>query len=84
MKISSVITSSPVKASVRVATTSAGTLATSFEAGDSVDGVTLAAGDRILIKDQSTAAENGIYIVGTSGEPTRAPDFDKPWKIGLS
>lgn len=59
---------------VRVATVSAGTLASSFEAGDTVDGVTLAAGDRILIKDQVAGAENGIYIVEASGSPTRASD----------
>lgn len=64
------------KAAVRVATTGAGTLATSFENGDSIDGVTLVTGDRILIKDQSTASENGIYVVNASGAPTRATDFD--------
>ena len=64
------------KDSVRVATTGAGTLATSFENGDTVDGVVLATGDRILIKDQATAAENGIYTVNASGAPTRASDFD--------
>jgi hypothetical protein len=64
------------KASVRVATTTAGTLATSFENGDTVDGVTLATGDRILIKDQSSGAENGIYTINASGAPTRAVDAD--------
>lgn len=43
--------------------------------------VTLVAGDRVLIKDQSTASQNGIYVVGTvvSGPVaplTRATDFD--------
>lgn len=64
------------KAAVRVATTTAGTLASSFENGDSVDGVTLATGDRILIKDQAAPEENGIYVVNASGAPTRATDFD--------
>jgi hypothetical protein len=63
-------------APVRVATTTAGTLATSFENGDTVDGVTLATGDRILIKDQSTASENGVYVVAASGAPSRASDAD--------
>jgi hypothetical protein len=62
------------KQAVRVATTAAGTLASSFENSDTVDGVTLATGDRILIKDQSTASENGIYTVNASGAPTRAND----------
>lgn len=64
------------KDSVRVATTTAGTLATSFENGDTVDGVTLATGNRILLKDQSTGSENGIYVVAASGAPTRATDAD--------
>ncbi len=64
------------KGSVRVATTVAGTLATSFENGDSVDGIVLATGDRILIKDQSSQAENGIYTVNASGAPTRSTDMN--------
>lgn len=64
------------KASVRAATTAAGTLATSFENTDVIDGVTLATGDRILIKDQAAGAENGIYTVNASGAPTRATDAD--------
>lgn len=55
-----------------VATTTAGTLATDFENGDSVDGVTLVTGMRALIKDQSSVSENGIYIVQASGAPVRA------------
>ena len=42
------------KEAVRAATTVAGTLASSFEAADVIDGVTLVAGDRILIKNQAT------------------------------
>lgn len=64
------------KRSVRAATTAAGTLASSFENGDAIDGVTLATGDRILIKDQAAGAENGIYTVNASGAPTRATDAD--------
>lgn len=64
------------KNSVRLATTAAGTLATSFENGDTLDGRTLVTGDRILIKDQASATENGIYTVNASGAPTRATDAD--------
>lgn len=64
------------KMPVRVATTAAGTLATSFENGDTIDGVVLAAGDRILIKNQAAGADNGIYTVNATGAPTRATDFD--------
>ncbi|OHA62620.1 MAG: hypothetical protein A2117_01015 [Candidatus Wildermuthbacteria bacterium GWA2_46_15] len=63
------------KQSVRVATTATGTLGTSFANGQSVDGKTLVTGDRILIKNQSTGSENGIYIV-TAGSPIRATDAD--------
>jgi hypothetical protein len=64
------------KGSVRAATTTAGTLASSFENGDTIDGVVLATGDRILIKDQAAAAENGIYVVAASGAPARSSDAD--------
>lgn len=64
------------KAPVRAATTANGTLATAFANGQSVDGVTLATNDRILLKNQSAGAENGIYTVNSSGAPTRAVDAD--------
>lgn len=61
---------------IRAASTGAGTLSTDFEAGDTLDGVTLVLDDRILIKNQATATENGVYTVETTGAPTRAVDFD--------
>jgi hypothetical protein len=61
-----------VKASVRAATTADVTIATALNNGDTLDGVTLATGDRVLVKNQSTASENGIYVVGSS--PARADD----------
>ncbi len=64
------------KASVRVATTTNGALATAYENGDTVDGVVLATGNRILLKDQTTGSENGIYTVNASGSPTRSVDAD--------
>lgn len=64
------------KDSVRVATTTNGTLATAFANAQVVDGVTLATNDRILIKDQTTQTENGIYIVQASGAPVRSSDAD--------
>jgi hypothetical protein len=63
-----------VKASVRAATTATATLSTAFANGQTLDGVTLATGDRILIKNQSTGSENGIYTVNASGAPTRSTD----------
>jgi hypothetical protein len=64
------------KVPVRVATTANGTLATAFANGQTVDGVTLATDDRILIKNQTAAAENGVYVVAASGAPTRSIAFD--------
>lgn len=72
----SLINGLDMKASVRVATTTAGTLASSFANGSTVDGVTLATGDSILIKDQSSGSENGVYTVNSSGAPTRRADAD--------
>ena len=64
-----------VRASVRAATTANGTLASAFQNGSTVDGVTLATGNRILLKAQTTGADNGVYTVNASGAPTRATDM---------
>jgi hypothetical protein len=72
------------KPSVRAATTAAVTLATAFENGDTLDGVTLATGNRILVKDQADGTENGIYVVEASGAPTRATDADTAAEITAS
>lgn len=64
-----------VKQSVRVATTGPVNLATDVVVGGILDTtVTLAAGDRVLVKEQTTASENGIYVVQSSGAPVRASD----------
>jgi len=65
-----------VKASVRAATTAAINISADLENGDVIDGVTLATGDRVLVKHQSTASENGIYVVVASGAASRATDAD--------
>jgi hypothetical protein len=64
------------KASVRAATTANVTLASDLENGDTLDGVTLATGDRVLVKNQSTGSQNGIYVVKVSGAPDRSTDAD--------
>jgi hypothetical protein len=64
------------KASVRAATTANVTLASALENGDVLDGVTLATGNRVLVKNQSTGSENGIYVVKASGAPDRSTDCD--------
>lgn len=40
------------------------------------DGVVYATGDRILVKNNTDASENGIYVIGASGTGTRAADFN--------
>ena len=69
------------KDEVRVATTTNGTLATAYANGQTIDGVTLATNDRILLKDQTAQAENGIYTVNAAGAPTRAVDADSTTEL---
>jgi hypothetical protein len=57
------------------------TIATDLEAGDIIDGVTLAAGMRVLVNGQTTQSQNGVYVVAVSGGPTRALDFDTPNEV---
>jgi hypothetical protein len=51
-------------------------ISSALEAGDVIDGVTLVAGDRVLLKDQSTATENGLYLAVASGAASRDPEHD--------
>lgn len=57
------------KQSVRVATTGNITLS----ATQTIDGITVAVGDRVLVKNQTTALQNGIYVVSDSAW-TRSAD----------
>lgn len=59
------------KASVRVATTANITLS----AAQTIDGVAVVVGDRVLVKNQTTANQNGVYLVA-AGAWTRATDAD--------
>ena len=90
--VDSVANGLDVKASVRVATTAnlaavyangAGTLTnSSTQAAIAIDGVSLSGQDRVLVKNQSTPAQNGFYKVTTVGTGsanwvlTRTPDAD--------
>ena len=60
----------------RVATTANINLSNALENGDTLDGVTLATNDKVLVKDQTDATENGIYKVVASGAASRDPDFN--------
>lgn len=67
------------KESVRVASTANVNTASP---GTTIDGVTLANGERVLLKDQTTASQNGIYVFNGSGTAmTRAPDADSSAEV---
>jgi hypothetical protein len=70
------------KQAARVATTGNVALATALAAGQVVDGVTLVAGDRVLVRAQTAAAENGVYVVPASGAASRAADMDVAAEFG--
>ena len=63
----------PPQLPVRCATTANITIATALNSGDSLDGLTLTTGDRVLVKDQTAGATNGVYIVGVT--PARSFDM---------
>ena len=63
-----------IKAPVRVATIGSNIVLSGLQ---TLDGVTLCAGDRVLVKDQTNAAQNGVYIAG-SGTWLMAPDWLGP------
>jgi hypothetical protein len=67
-----------IKAAVRAASTGPLTL----YGEQSVDGISLVAGDRVLVKNQTSAVENGIYRVVASAAWEREPDFDDNRDVG--
>ena len=94
--VDSVANGLDVKASVRYATTAdvagtynngAGTITAGSNGTFSIDGQVPTAGDRILLKNQSTTTQNGIYTVTTVGSGsaayvlTRTPDADAASEI---
>ena len=68
---------------VRAASTANVAIASELENGDTLDGVTLATGDTVLLKDQTAAAENGIYTVVASGAAVRATTADQASELAL-
>src|SRR6056300_1457593 len=94
--VDGVVNGLDVKESVAVATTGnlsatydngAGTLTASSNGALSIDGVTPSASDRVLVKDQTTQTQNGIYTVTTVGDGstafvlTRATDADSAAEV---
>lgn len=70
------------KESVRVASTANVVVASGLVNGATVDGVVLATGDRVLLKDQTTASQNGIYVTAASGAASRATDANSLSDLG--
>lgn len=75
--VDAVKTGLDVKDSVKVATTANITLSGT----QTIDDIALSAGDRVLVKNQSTASENGIYVVN-AGAWSRASDADNTPNTG--
>ena len=69
------------KENVVVASTANVPLSTGLVAGQTINGYTLVAGDRVLLKNQTTASENGIYLAVASGAGVRASDADTSAEI---
>lgn len=65
-----------IKDSVRVATTANITLSGT----QTIDGIAVVAGNRVLVKDQTTGSQNGIYVVA-AGAWTRATDADSSAEV---
>ena len=65
---------------VRVASSTNVVLASEMEAADVVDGATLVAGDLVLLYGQTTAMENGVYVVQATGAGVR----DSDWATGVA
>ena len=70
-----------VKLSVRVATTANIDLTADLENGDVLDGVTLATGNRVLVKNQTDQTQNGIYVVASSGAASRSEDANSDAEV---
>lgn len=66
---------------VVASTTANGTLASAYANASTIDGVVLATGQLILLKNQTTATENGLYTVNASGAPTRSPSYDSDGEL---
>jgi hypothetical protein len=74
--VDNLVTGLRTRVIARVASTANVNISTGLENGDTLDGVTLVTGNRVLLKDQSTASQNGLYIVVASGAASRDPEFD--------
>ena len=74
--VDNLVTGLKTRIIVRAATTGNIDLTQDLQNNDTLDGVTLATNDKVLVKNQSNNTQNGIYKVVASGTASRDPDFD--------
>lgn len=74
--VDSVATGLEVLESVVVATTANVDISNDLENGDTIDGVVIQTGDRVLVKDQSDQTANGVYVAASTGAASRSSDAD--------
>ena len=74
--VDNLVTGLRTRVIARVASTANVVLASGLENGDTLDGVTLATGNRVLLKNQTTTSQNGLYTVVASGTASRDTEFD--------
>jgi hypothetical protein len=74
--VDNLVTGLRTRVIARVASTANVVLTSGLENGDVLDGVTLATGNRVLLKNQTTTSQNGLYTVVASGTASRDIEFD--------
>ena len=74
--VDNLVTGLKTRIITRAATTANIDLSADLQNGDTLDGITLATGNKVLVKDQTDATQNGIYDVVASGTATRNTDYD--------
>ena len=65
-----------IRPSVRLASTANVDISTGLVNGATIDSKTLVTGNRVLLKNQSTTSQNGVFVVVASGAASRATNFD--------
>ena len=74
--VDNLVTGLRTRVIARVASTANVIIASGLENGDVIDGVTLVTGNRVLLKNQTTTSQNGLYTVVASGTASRDTEFD--------
>ena len=74
--VDSIATALTVRHVMKVATTGNVDLTADLQNGDTIDGVSISTGQKVLVKSQSDATQNGVYKVVASGTAFRDPDYD--------